>query len=59
MSDEEFVASSYDEENRDKTWYPSELTVNEWKQGKWKSGGMREKLEQSDFIPELILPYFL
>ena len=54
MSDSEVIESSCDEENEDRTWYPSESVVAEWKQEKEKRSEHRESLKQGQCLPQLV-----
>ena len=45
MSDEEFIASSSDEESRGRTCCTSKCILPEWKQGKGKKSEFREEMK--------------
>ena len=51
MSDSEVMESSCEKENEDRTWYPSESVVAEWKQEKEKRSEHRELLKQGHYLP--------
>ena len=57
ISDEEFHTSSYDDENKEKTCYPSECAVEEWNQGKEKRGENKETSKQGHFTLQFVSPY--
>ena len=56
MSDEELMASTSDEENEDKTWYPVEYVLEEWSPGKGKRNERQEKLTHGNFTSQQMSP---
>ena len=54
MSDCEFIESSCDEENEDRTWYSSESVVENWKQVEEKRNEYKESLSQGHCLPQLL-----
>ena len=50
MSDEEFIASSSDEENRGRTCSTSKCVLPKWKQGKGKKSEFREEMKLGHFL---------
>ena len=54
MSDSEFTGSYCDEENNERTWYPSESAIEEWKQGKEKRNEYKELSTQGHCLHQLV-----
>ena len=53
MSDIEVIESNCDEENKDRTWYPSESVLEEWKQGKERRSEQKQSLKEGHCLPQL------
>ena len=53
MTDSEFIESGCDEKDEDQPWYPSESSMEEWKQVKEKVNECKESLKQGHRLPQL------
>ena len=57
VPEKDVVRSSYNGENGDKTWYPSECVLGEWKQGMQRTSEGKLELQQGHSTPHLIFSY--